>query len=50
MKQKAIIFDIDGTVVDSPEQKMPSRRVVEAFNKKREEYFLCAATGRPWTS
>lgn len=49
MRQNAIIFDIDGTVVDSPAQKMPSERLVEAFNSKREKYFLCAATGRPWT-
>ena len=49
MRQSAIIFDIDGTVVDSPSQKIPTERLVEAFDRKREEYFLCAATGRPWT-
>ena len=48
-KQKAIIFDIDGTVVDSPTQKLPSPRTASAFTKASQSYFICAATGRPWT-
>lgn len=48
-KQKAIIFDIDGTVVDSPTQKLPSPRTASAFTKASHSYFICAATGRPWT-
>lgn len=49
MKSKAIIFDIDGTVVDSPMQKLPNSRTVEAFNSASPNYFLSAATGRPWS-
>lgn len=49
MKTKAIIFDIDGTVVDSPVQKLPSSRTVSAFNSVSSRYFLSAATGRPWS-
>jgi HAD superfamily hydrolase (TIGR01484 family) len=49
MKSKAIIFDIDGTVVDSPAQKLPSTRTVDAFNSVLSQYFLSAATGRPWS-
>jgi HAD superfamily hydrolase (TIGR01484 family) len=47
-KDKALIFDIDGTAVDSPTQKLPSERLVNAVSAIRDEYFVCAATGRPW--
>lgn len=46
MKNKAIIFDIDGTAIDSPGQKLPSDRLVAAVRKLEDSYFLCAATGR----
>ncbi len=49
MKSSAIIFDLDGTAVDSPKQKLPSERLVSAVNNLRSKYFLCAATGRCWT-
>lgn len=48
-KSKAIIFDIDGTAIDSPTQKIPTERLVEAVRKVEKTYFLCAATGRVWT-
>lgn len=49
MKSKAIIFDLDGTTIDSPEQKLPSDRLVKAVRDLEPDYFLCAATGRCWT-
>lgn len=49
MKTEAIIFDLDGTAIDSPVQKLPSDRLVTAMNDLRQKYFLCAATGRCWT-
>lgn len=44
MKKEAIIFDLDGTAIDSPVQKLPSGRLVAAMNDLRQKYFLCAAT------
>jgi len=49
MKNKAIILDLDGTVVDSPEQKIPSRQLIKASSRIRKDYYLCAATGRVWS-
>jgi Cof subfamily protein (haloacid dehalogenase superfamily) len=49
VKSKAIIFDIDGTAIDSPEQKIPSKRLVKAIKAIEEQYFMCAATGRVWS-
>ncbi len=41
-----IIIDLDGTVVDSPSQKIPSHRMIDATKRLEESYFICAATGR----
>ncbi len=49
MKTEAIIFDLDGTAIDSPVQKLPSDRLITAMNDLRQKYYLCAATGRCWT-
>ena len=49
MRTKAIIFDIDGTAVDSPSQKLPSERLVRASQNIQKTYYLSAATGRCWT-
>jgi Cof subfamily protein (haloacid dehalogenase superfamily) len=49
MKTKAIIFDIDGTVIDSPSQKVSSERMNHAFRSTEAEYYMSAATGRVWT-
>src|SRR5437868_1564597 len=49
MKQQAIIFDIDGTAIDSPEQKLPTDRLTKAAQAIRKDYYLCAATGRAWS-
>lgn len=49
MKKEAIIFDLDGTALDSPIEKLPSDELVSVVNKLKDYYFLCAATGRCWT-
>src|SRR5258708_5685349 len=49
MKNKAIIFDIDGTAVDSPEQRLPSEQLIQAIKKIKNDHFVCAATGRVWS-
>lgn len=49
MKSKAIIFDLDGTAVDSPDQKLPTKKLITAVKKLNSKYFLSAATGRCWT-
>lgn len=49
MKTKAIIFDIDGTVIDSPGQKVSSERMNQALRSTEDEYYMSAATGRVWT-
>jgi len=48
MKHKAIIFDLDGTAVDSPKQKLPSGRLINAIRSAESAYYICAATGRTW--
>jgi HAD superfamily hydrolase (TIGR01484 family) len=47
-KQKAIIFDLDGTAIDSPKQKLPTARLIKAVRALEGKYYLCAATGRVW--
>lgn len=49
MKNKAIIFDLDGTAVDSPEKKLPTERLVSAIEKLKNDYYFSAATGRVWS-
>ena len=49
MKTKVIIFDLDGTAIDSPIQKFPTERLITAIQKIHANYFLCAATGRCWS-
>jgi len=49
MKNKAIIIDLDGVVVDSPKQKLPSKKLVQLVVCLQDDYYLCAATGRVWT-
>ena len=47
MSYKAIIIDLDGTAVDSPAQKTPSSRLVEAATSLQDVGIqICAATGR----
>ncbi len=49
MRSSAIIFDLDGTAIDSPVQKLPSARLIAAGKNLIDDYYLCAATGRCWT-
>lgn len=49
MKNHAIIFDLDGTAINSPTQKLPSVKLVDVATDLQAKYFLCAATGRCWT-
>lgn len=49
MSKEAIIFDLDGTAIDSPEQKLPSDDLVKEVKRLGDKYFFCAATGRVWT-
>lgn len=48
MKQ-IIITDLDGTAIDSPEQKLPNDRLVAATKNLQKSYHISAATGRVWT-
>lgn len=47
--KKAIIFDLDGTVIDSPLQKLPSKAIVNIIDRLKDKYYFCAATGRAWS-
>lgn len=49
MKKKVIITDLDGTAVDSPEQKLASARLKKVISSLEDRYYICAATGRSWT-
>ncbi len=49
MKNKAIIFDIDGTAINSPQQKIPTQRLIDAIRGAESSYYICAATGRVWS-
>jgi len=49
MKNKAIIIDLDGVVIDSPHQKLPSKELRQIIAKLKDSYYFCAATGRVWT-
>lgn len=49
MRNKAIIFDLDGTAVDSPIHNLPSERLVRAVGALQKDYWMCAATGRGWS-
>jgi len=46
MKYKAIIFDLDGTVVPSRPEGMPSEEVIESVHKLQGKIKLSFATGR----
>ena len=48
-KVKGIIFDLDGTAIDSPGHKLPTERLITAVKNLQTNYYLCAATGRCWT-
>lgn len=39
MKDKAIIFDIDGTAIDSPKQKTASKKLIDAIEELKNSYY-----------
>ena len=47
--KKAIIFDLDGTAIDSPLQKLPTDKLINTIQQLKGKYYLSAATGRVWT-
>lgn len=47
--KKAIIFDIDGTAINSPIQRSPTKKLVGAIDRLKGKYHFCAATGRAWS-
>jgi HAD superfamily hydrolase (TIGR01484 family) len=44
---KAIIFDLDGTAIPNAAGGMPSDRLIKAISSAKNNFTLCAATGRP---
>lgn len=44
----AIIFDLDRTAVNSPTKRHTSVRLRRVIDRLRPDFYLCAATGRPW--
>lgn len=49
MKDRIIIFDVDGTAINSPTQKMPSAKLVDAITQLEDLYYISSATGRVWS-
>ena len=47
-KYKAIIFDVDGTLIPNAEDGMPSKKVIDAINKARKKIHVGIASGRPY--
>ena len=47
-KYKAIIFDVDGTLIPNAEDGMPSKKVTIAVNKASKKMHVGIASGRPY--
>lgn len=47
MKFKALIFDLDGTAIPNKPNGLPSKLVVEAVEKIKQQLIVTIATGRP---
>lgn len=48
MKYKALIFDLDGTAIETRREALPSDKLVEIVKLAQKKAHLSAATGRPW--
>lgn len=48
MKYKAVIFDLDGTAMESAPNALPSDRLVAAIQRYRGRLAVACATGRNW--
>jgi HAD superfamily hydrolase (TIGR01484 family) len=46
-RYQALIFDLDGTAINSSETASPSQRLIQTVAKYRSQIHLIAATGRP---
>ena len=49
MNYKAIIFDLDGTAMPPVPKGMPTLRLIQAVQSKKDIIHLSCATGRGWT-
>lgn len=47
--KQVVIFDLDGTAIDSPKQQLPSQRLKKAVKALQKGRRLSVATGRPWS-
>lgn len=47
--KEAIIFDVDGTAVDSPSKKLPTQRLIRQIDRLSDRYYFSPATGRVWS-
>lgn len=45
---KALMLDIDGTLIPYDHQALPSQRIKEAINKAQEKIIVCLVTGRAY--
>jgi hypothetical protein len=50
MKYKAIMLDIDGTVIPYQYDAKPSKRVIDAIVRAKEKVHICLVTGRSYYS
>jgi len=46
MNKILIVVDVDGTLINSPEQKTPSPRVIELIAQLEDRVLVTCATGR----
>ncbi len=50
MKYKALMLDIDGTLIPYDYAAMPSEKVIEAIKQAQEKLTVCLVTGRAFSS
>ena len=50
MNYKAIMLDVDGTLIPYQYDAMPSKKVREAITKAKEKVHICLVTGRSYYS
>lgn len=47
MRYKAIIFDVDGTLIPNKKEGLPSQKVIDAVSRAQEKTHVGVATARP---
>ncbi len=45
---KLVVLDVDGVVVNSPKQKLPSKKLVKVVSELQKRLDISVATGRVW--